>query len=127
MQRKTTAAAGGLLAVWITISGCAFVAHKDVDVHGRKVSSEELAQLKTGETTRTQLIAMLGAPTRTHEEEAGVEVLSYTYRETTEKNSALVLIWATRSKTTTFGTVKFRLQDDVLVEYWSEGSIKMKD
>ena len=114
-----------ILAALITQSGCAFVAHKDVDVHGRKVSNRDLAQLKTGETTRAQLIAMLGAPTSTHEEEAGVEVLSYTYRETTEKNSALVCIWPTNDKTTTSGTVRFRLKNDALLEYSSEDAFSI--
>ena len=127
MRKNTKALGYVILAALNTHSGGAFVAHTDVDIHGRKVSNRDLAHLKTGETTRAQLIELLGAPTNTLKEEDGVEVLNYTYRETTEKNSALVLIWATHSKTTTFGTVKFKLQDDVLVEYWSEGSIKMRE
>ena len=127
MRKNTKALGYVILAALITQSGCAFVAHKDVDVHGRKVSNRDLAQLKTGETTRAQLIELLGAPTNTLKEEDGVEVLNYTYRETTEKNSVLVFIWVTHSKTTTSGTVRFRLQDDVLIEYWSEGSVKSRN
>ena len=104
----------------VLISGCAFMGQKNVDVSGRKISNKTLAGFTIGETTKHDLIAALGAPTSSHQEDNDVEILSYTYHRTTKDNSAVIFIWAIQNETTEHETAYFKLQNDVLVDFWTD-------
>lgn len=72
------------IAVLALIAGCAAT--------GVKVSDEQLAKLKKGETTRSEVLATLGKPTMQMKLADGTSLLTYSYFEYSTRPATFIPI-----------------------------------
>lgn len=99
-------------------SGCMLAGNKSVCTSGKPIDNNALAQVKNGETTKSELIALLGAPSSTSViPDKTEETLKYRYTKTTSDQSVLIFIWAVNNSTVETESVAFKLKDGIVVSY----------
>ena len=102
-------------------SGCMLAGNKCITSSGSPVDKKALSQIVIGETTKTELIALLGAPTSTSvSKDKTEETLKYRHTKTTSNQSVLIFIWAINDTDVKKNTVIVKLKDGVVKSYHTE-------
>ncbi len=110
-----------LVSLLFLASGCLFGGNKCVRVSGTEVDKNDLAKVKNGETSKSELISLFGAPTSTWASgDKKTEKLTYKHTKTTSDNTALLFIWAINHSNRETNTVVFTLKDGVVESYRKE-------
>lgn len=68
-----------VMALAVCAAGCSTV------TYGRKFDTARVTEIKKGQTTKQELVAMLGQPTGTERDQSGTERLTYSYGELKSK------------------------------------------
>ena len=119
---RTTAAILLAGAGLVALPACSIVSGSDSEtVTGIDISSRTLASLEPGVTSRSDAIALLGAPSRSLDEGEGARLLAYEYRREKVGSGSVFLIFSGSSREVTQRTVFLRFRDDVLAETWVDG------
>ena len=115
MKNSTPIAALLISAIAFT-SGCAVInSHTYTDVSGQLVSEDTMAKVETGVTTEKWLIATLGEPSRVTEGAAGSRILEYKSKQVTRKESELLFVIDTSSRSEKKRTISFTVRDGIVV------------
>jgi outer membrane protein assembly factor BamE (lipoprotein component of BamABCDE complex) len=88
------------------------------DLSGHAVSDVTLAQMEVGKTTKSWVVATLGAPTSVSQVDDNTELLRYTATRTTEREAGMIVVVASKQKTQKRETVYLEFKDGVLERYW---------
>jgi hypothetical protein len=73
-----------LFGLLLALEGCHYIVHT---TEGRKISAAEVQEIKLGKTTETDLLKILGLPSKKEVKADGTEVFQYIH--TTWENPAL--------------------------------------
>jgi len=107
------------------LSGSLVTSGKNVEERGVQIAEPTLAQVETGKTTETWLIATVGEPTsrRTVASEDGkphIDVLCYEHKLVRSEGGTVLFLFAGGSKDVKTTTTYFEVTDGVVTRYWKE-------
>jgi hypothetical protein len=100
--------------------GCLVSKGSSVKESGVKVSQPTLAQIETGKTTESWLIATAGQPTTRTDVDERVHILRYEHTTTTKKGGSVFLIYAGAEREEKKSAAIFEITDGVVTKYWTE-------
>jgi len=101
------------------LTGCLVMSSEKTEVEGTPVSEETFAQIEPG-SSEDLVIALLGEPTTRDDLSDGTNLLKWTYRKTTKKGSAVLVIFAGSKKTEEAGTIYVILEDGRVKKVWRD-------
>ena len=105
----------------LLLSGCMIAGNKTVNFSGTKIDKKDLFKIKIGQTTRSELIALFGAPTsKWLSPDKSIEKLTYCHKKTVTNQSVLIFIWAFNDTDHETNTVAFTLKDGIVESYRKE-------
>jgi outer membrane protein assembly factor BamE (lipoprotein component of BamABCDE complex) len=107
----TTAAAASLVALSLAATGCLVAGDNDIRVTGTRVSAATLSTIEPGTTTETEVLALLGEPTRTVRLNEK-RVLVYEYERVEDKDTAIFLVFGGSSSKTEKQTTYIEVDSD---------------
>ena len=123
---RTTAALLTLSLVLpaFSIGGCLVCGTSSVtyDGKGPMVSQKTLDRIEPGTTSKLELLALLGEPTRKEELSDGTELYTYNYVKKTEKNVTVLLLLAVHEDDEDRNRLYFEIEDDVVRKFWQDSS-----
>ena len=107
-----------LVLTSILLFGCVAT---ESNVHYSGVENSQLRQIKSGRTTKDQLLAIVGEPTEESMAEDGSEILRYRCIEKKESRFAMFPPpIAIEDKKEIEHTIVFKLKDDIVQRHWKE-------
>lgn len=116
---KTLILVASSLAVAVLAAGCTVLSNNSSTTYsGTQVSDVTLAQMEVGKTTKSWVVATLGAPTSVSQVDDNTELLRYTATRTTEREAGMIVVVASKQKTQKRETVYLEFKDGVLKRYW---------
>ena len=86
------------------------------------VSQKTLDRIEPGTTSKSELVALLGEPTRKEELSDGAELYTYNYVKKTEKNVTVLLLLAVHEDDEDRNRLYFEIEDDVVRKFWQDSS-----
>jgi len=111
-----------LSAVWVLVlascvatTGCLITSNERTDIQGTRVSQETLDQIEPG-ATEEFVTALLGPPTSRKGMSDGTTLLRWTYKKTTRKDGAVLVLFSGSKETTESGSIFAVLNDEGVVE-----------
>ena len=116
------AVAACLLGLALFVSGCLVVDNGNVTYSqkGKPVSGTTLSRVVEGETTRPELTALLGAPSRKTKGDGGAQVYVYEYREERKQDAQVFLIMMRKGQQDRHQRLYFQFKDDVVEKFWQD-------
>lgn len=103
----------------VTTGGCA-IYHKTADDTTNPVMKDKLGRLRKGETTRKDVVAALGEPTRVEKLGENRERLVYEYEWQEETKYDILFVFSWEDEEDKTSTLNFEFKDGVLVRHWKE-------
>lgn len=117
---RNTILLGMMSLVMVVMTGCLVSGNSNVTITGKQVPNSLFSQLKVNQTTKDELLALLGPANSSNVSDTGMEVLTYSYTKTKTGGSALFLIWGHQENTTEKETTTFVFRDNILQSYSRE-------
>ncbi len=77
----------------LALSACVYSQHSHEDKKGVEVSSQQVASLEPGKTTKQWVLTNLGIPDRTQVEKDGLEVFEYVSERTQKSNKSFIFLF----------------------------------
>ncbi len=124
MHRRTAPilASLALAATSFITTGCIVAGEKQVEVQGKQISNQTLDRITPGETSRRQVVNLIGAPTRVTNLGPGKMVYVYEFSETTVEGTAVFLIFSGESRKTEAVSTYIEFdENEIVVEIWRDG------
>jgi hypothetical protein len=119
-MRRTRLLLTAHLAACLALAGCIVSVEKTVEEGRALPDPAVVASLAEGQTTRAELVAMLGTPTSATETADAGELLVYEYRSRQDTRTSVLLLLNWASQVTRVVRHKFALRDGVVVRHWTE-------
>jgi outer membrane protein assembly factor BamE (lipoprotein component of BamABCDE complex) len=82
-----------LLIPCIALSACVYNQHTNENHKGTEISSQQVATIETGKTTKQWVLTNFGIPDRTQVEKDGLEVFEYVYERTQKSNKSFIFLF----------------------------------
>lgn len=82
-----------LLIPCIALSACVYNQHTNEYHKGTEISSQQVATIETGKTTKQWVLTNLGIPDRTQVEKDGLEVFEYVYERTDKSSKSFIFLF----------------------------------
>ena len=117
---KGSAARLGLAALAVAAvlsAGCLISRQRTIRTQGKELTTEDLAVLQVGQTTRAQVEAMFGPPTSVLTASPETEVLLYVYESKETSRTGVFLVYNSIGDVTQITTYRFEFTDGVLTGY----------
>ncbi len=110
-----------LLAILIatTLTGCLVMSSEKTEVEGTPVSEETFAQIQKG-SPEDLALSLLGEPTSREDLSDGTTLVKWSFRRTTKKGKAILVIFAGSTKTEETGTIYVILRDGKVDRVWRD-------
>jgi len=106
-----------IIAIAMTITGCATVSSVKVQTEGSKITKEKAEGIKPGLTTKDIIIETFGNPIKTESKTDGTEVLTYIYIEKkTPVYFGEFIVNERQNKVTTI-TLEVTIKDGLVLSY----------
>ncbi len=113
--------AGLLAAVLLSagLAGCLAVNTSNNRMSGKKVTAEQLAEVKPG-ATKENVADLLGPPSSRMDLGSGLDVWEWNYSQSQNQTTGFIFIFLSDHTTTENGTVSVEFKDGVVVKTWSK-------
>ena len=108
----------GLIAGFMTLSGCLVGGSSEVRQEGSYVADSTLSHIEPGKTNDAWVLATLGNPTEKTELAPNRELWKYRYKEVKSSSGYVFLIFGGSDCKETRGQVFVELQDGVVTKTW---------
>jgi outer membrane protein assembly factor BamE (lipoprotein component of BamABCDE complex) len=82
-----------LLASCFLLTACVYSQHTNEHHSGASVSSQQIAQIEMGKTTKQWVLSNLGIPNRTQADKDGLEVYEYQSERTEKSNKTFIFLF----------------------------------
>ena len=82
-----------LLIPCIALSACVYNQHTNEHHKGTDISSQQVATIEAGKTTKQWVLTNFGIPDRTQVEKDGLEVFEYVYERTQKSNKSFIFLF----------------------------------
>ena len=102
-----------------TLSGCLVMSSEKTEVEGTPVSEETLAQIEPG-SPEDLAMSLLGKPTSREDLSDGTTLVKWSFRKTTKKGKAVLIIFAGSTKKEEAGTIYVILRDGKVEKVWRD-------
>ncbi len=107
----------GLLGV--SLAGCIITNSSSNRVTGKKITTEQLAQVKPG-TTKESVIDLLGVPSKRTDLGSGLEVWEWDYTENSNKASGFIFLYSSDTSTHVDQATSVEFKDGAVTKTWSK-------
>ncbi len=109
---------GCLGAMAIGLSGCVVGSSSYVETTGTPVSGATMGRLVAGQTTESQVLELLGAPTRSVDAEAGGKIYVWEYERIKRSSGHVIFVFGGSSVHEERQTAYVLMRNGVVQEYW---------
>lgn len=110
-----------LVCLMFSAGGCLFGGNKNVTITGTQIDSSDLSRVKIGQTERSEVISLFGAPTSTWKSsDKVIEKLTYKHTENVRGQASLIFIFTVNDNTNKTSSVVFSLRNGVVESYWKQ-------
>jgi len=112
----------GLVLVALAGTGCLVIDKGNVTYSqkGKPISDITLSQIVEGSTTRSELTALLGPPSRKTKADGGAKVYVYEYRELRRLDTQVFLVLRRHGNEERHQRLYFRFKGDVVEKFWQD-------
>jgi len=101
------------------LSGCLVMSSEKTEVEGTPVSEETFAQIEPG-SPEDLVMSLLGEPTSREDLSDGTTLVKWSFRKTTKKGKAILIIFAGSTKKEEAGTIYVILRDGKVEKVWRD-------
>jgi outer membrane protein assembly factor BamE (lipoprotein component of BamABCDE complex) len=82
-----------ILIPCIALSACVYNQHTNEHHQGANISSQQVATVEVGKTTKQWILTNFGIPDRTQQDKDGLEVFEYVHERTEKSNKTFIFLF----------------------------------
>ena len=86
------------LIACFSLTACVYSQHTNVNHKGASISSQQIALIESGKTTKQWVLTNLGIPDRTQTDKDGLEVFEYVSEQTQKSNKSFIFLFHIESE-----------------------------
>lgn len=109
---------GWLGSVATGLTGCVIGSSSSVETTGRPLSGDTMGRLVAGETTESQVLELLGPPSRSVEAESGGMIYVWEYERIRKSHGHLIFVFTGSSREEERQTAYVLVREGIVQEYW---------
>ncbi len=102
-----------------SLGGCIITNNSSNRVTGKKITAEQLAQVKAG-ATKESVVDLLGVPSKRSDLGNGLEVWEWDYTENTNKASGFIFLYQSDTSTHVDQATSVEFKDGAVTKTWSK-------